>query len=423
MLTRGLLFRIAGPTVFVSLLFLGSCITAAVYLHQQQSASVRVLDENINSRRIAAELLKVMDELAVLPVDRSTDAETLRGRIRPFLVQARRYADKPEEARLVGLLEDHVDRYLGLWSASTPDRAGVGLKALRVLTRDVIPASRELERFNALEIEHAEATLHRTVSWMAWGLAGVGSIGSLAGLLMGYGVARGLERAVLRAEELAEVGQIAAGMAHELRNPLTAIKMLVQTNREEAEARGLPFEDLHVIEQEILRMEGRLNVFIDFAKPPKPERQRLDLAAVVDQTLALIGGRARKQRVQLKFTPPLVPVAIEADGEQVRQLLVNLALNALDVMPRGGILEIELTPRGETFVELTVLDTGPGIAPRHLNRLYEPFFTSKETGLGLGLAVSQRIARDHGGSLRALNRTQGGACFVLRLPAARGKDP
>lgn len=170
-------------------------------------------------------------------------------------------------------------------------------------------------------------------------------------------------------------------------------------------------------------MEGRLNVFIDFAKPPKPERQRLDLAAVVDQTLALIGGRARKQRVQLKFTPPLVPVAIEADGEQVRQLLVNLALNALDVMPRGGILEIELTPRGETFVELTVLDTGPGIAPRHLNRLYEPFFTSKETGLGLGLAVSQRIARDHGGSLRALNRTQGGACFVLRLPAARGKDP
>ena len=146
--------------------------------------------------------------------------------------------------------------------------------------------------------------MQRAVTSMAWGLAGVGAVGSLAGLLMGYGVARGLGRSVLRAEELAEVGQIAAGMAHELRNPLTAIKMLVQTNREEAEARGLPAEDLNVIEQEILRMEGRLNVFIDFARPPRPERRRVDLAAVVDETLALVGGRARKQRVALDSTRP-----------------------------------------------------------------------------------------------------------------------
>ena len=144
---------------------------------------------------------------------------------------------------------------------------------------------------------------HRTIAWMAWGLAGVGAIGSLAGLLMGYGVARGLGRSVLRAEGLAEVGQIAAGMAHELRNPLTAIKMLVQTNREEAESRGLPAEDLNVIEQEILRMEGRLNVFIDFARPPKPERRRVDLAAIVGDTLTLVGGRARKQRVVSEVRP------------------------------------------------------------------------------------------------------------------------
>ena len=100
--------------------------------------------------------------------------------------------------------------------------------------------------------------LQRTVPWTAWGLAGVG-LGSLAGLLMGYVVARGLGRTVLRAEQMAAVGQVAAGVAHELRNPLTAIKRLVQVNREEAEARGLPAEDLRVIEQEIRRMEGRLN--------------------------------------------------------------------------------------------------------------------------------------------------------------------
>lgn len=421
MLTRSLLLKIAGPTLFVSLLFLGSCVTAALYLHHQQSASVRVLDEALASRRIAGDLLKALDDLADLPSDRLDEAGVLHGHALGLLSQARRGSDKAEEARLVGRLEDSFGRYLRreAQAASGPDPGAAWREALRTLKAEVMPTCRELESFNAVEIERSEAILHRTATWMAWGLTGVGTVGSLAGLLLGYGVARGLGRSVLRAEGLAEVGQLAAGMAHELRNPLTAIKMLVQTNREEAEARGLPAEDLNVIEQEILRMEGRLNVFIDFARPPKPERRRVDLAAVVGETLALVGGRARKQRVELKFTPPPTPVEVEADGEQVRQLLVNLALNALDVMPRGGVLEIELRPPADGPAELAVLDTGPGIAPRHLPRLYEPFFTSKETGLGLGLVVSQRIARDHGGSLRATNRPQGGACFLLRLPATQ----
>jgi two-component system sensor histidine kinase HydH len=407
MLTRSLLFRIAGPTLFVSLLFFGSCITAVVYLNHQQSASVRILDEAIASRQIAEELLKALAELAGLPGDLTGEREVLHTRILDGLAAARRGVVTPAEARLMSRLEDGFGRYLREESPG-------------ILAAEVVPSCRELDRFNAGEIKRSEAILHRTVSWMAWGLAGVGVVGSLAGLLMGHGVARGLERTVLRAEELAEVGQLAAGMAHELRNPLTAIKMLVQTNREEAEARGLPAEDLNVIEQEILRMEGRLNVFIDFARPPKPERRRIDLASVAAETLALVGGRARKQRVKLVFDPPETPVVVEADGEQVRQLLVNLALNALDVMPRGGILEIELRMPSESHAELTVLDTGPGIEPRHLTRLFEPFFTSKETGLGLGLAVSQRIARDHGGTLRAINRPQEGAGFVLRLPVSRG---
>jgi two-component system sensor histidine kinase HydH len=420
MLTRSLLFRIAGPTLFVSLLFLGSCITAAFYLHQRQSTALRALDENLWSRRLAADLLRALE---ALPGERPAVEDALHGRIGVLIGQAKRFADKPEEARLVGRLKDGFDRYLrGRRTDVAPAGAleGGGRGAPAILEAELVPTCRELERFNNAEVGRSEGDLQRTVTWMAWGLAGVGAIGSLAGLLMGYGVARGLGRSVLRAEALAEVGQLAAGMAHELRNPLTAIKMLVQTNREEAEARALPAEDLNIIEQEILRMEGRLNVFIDFARPPKPERRRVDLKAVVDQTLALVGGRARKQRVTLVFTPPETPVEVEADGEQIRQLLVNLALNALDVMPRGGTLEIELRPPNDHHAELAVLDTGPGIPTRHLARLYEPFFTSKETGLGLGLSVSQRIARDHGGTLRATNRPQGGACFVLRLPATRG---
>src|SRR3954447_25721372 len=112
MLTRDLLIRIAGPTVFVSLLFLGSCITAAIYLHHQQSASVRVLDEAIASRKLAGDLLKALGDLAALPVDRGDEAGALHGQILGLLAEARRGVDKPEEARLVGRLEDSFGRYL-----------------------------------------------------------------------------------------------------------------------------------------------------------------------------------------------------------------------------------------------------------------------------------------------------------------------
>lgn len=409
MLTRSLLLRIAGPSLLMGLLMLVSSTSAALYLHLRQTASVHALDEDIRSRQAADELLRALEDLA----DGADIAESAGHRepVRVLVDRVRGLTDEPEEARLVGQIEEAMAHDWG------PDRI-VTTSGPSPALESALQAARDLTRLGAGQIERSEADLHRVASVMAWGLAGVGLVGALAGLLLGYGVARGLGRAVLRAEEMAEVGQIAAGMAHELRNPLTAIKMLVQTNREEAEARGLPAEDLGVIDQEIRRMESRLNVFIDFARPPKPERRRIALAAVVEQTLALIAGRARKQRVRLHYEPPATAVEVDADAEQIRQLLVNLALNALDVMPRGGLLEVVVRSAEDGQVVLDVIDTGPGIPAHHLGRLYEPFFTSKETGLGLGLVVSQRIAREHGGSLRATNRPEGGACFTLRLPAA-----
>jgi two-component system sensor histidine kinase HydH len=223
---------------------------------------------------------------------------------------------------------------------------------------------------------------------------------------------------VLRAEQLAAVGQLAAGVAHELRNPLTSIKMLVQAQREETEATGIPAEDLNVIELEIRRMERCLQSFLNFARPPKLERRPIEVRQIIDRTLALIGGRARKQNVAVTFSRPDFPVIVDADGEQIQQLLVNLVLNSLDVLPRGGRLEIELDSPDRGQVELRVRDTGPGIAPDFAPRLFQPFVSSKETGLGLGLVISRRIAEGHGGTLKAENQAGGGACFRTRLPVA-----
>ncbi len=217
------------------------------------------------------------------------------------------------------------------------------------------------------------------------------------------------------------IGQVAAGVAHELRNPLTSIKGLVQVNLREARARGLPEEDLAVIEHEVRRMERTLQTFLDFARPPKPERRRLDPAAVVERVFALVAGRAKKQGVSLRLSGPGTPVWLEADQDKLQQLLLNLVLNSLDAMPQGGLVEVDLHPPRDGLVELQVRDTGPGIPAHILPKVFETFVSSKETGVGLGVPVSKRIAEDHGGSLSAYNLPEGGAWFVLRLPASGDK--
>jgi C4-dicarboxylate-specific signal transduction histidine kinase len=141
------------------------------------------------------------------------------------------------------------------------------------------------------------------------------------------------EREVLRADQLALVGQMAAGVAHEIRNPLTSIKMLVQSGRKEGAEYDLSDDDLEIIEHEIRRMERSLQRFLDFARPPHPEQRPLDLGSVVTQALALVEGRANKQRVEVRLDSPTEPLTVNADQDQLQQLVLNLLINALDVMP------------------------------------------------------------------------------------------
>jgi PAS domain S-box-containing protein len=225
------------------------------------------------------------------------------------------------------------------------------------------------------------------------------------------------ERYFQRAEQMMALGQVAAGVAHEIRNPLTAVKGLIQVNLRKAAAGGLPSDDLAVIEHEIRRMERTLQNFLDFARPPQPDRRRLKLADVVDRVFAVVKGRAKKQQVDLRLLQPDTPVQVEADQDQMQQLLLNLILNALDAMPGGGSVEVDLHSPRDGYVELYVRDTGPGVAAHILPKVFETFVSSKETGVGLGVPVSRRIAEDHGGSLSAFNLPGGGACFLLRLPA------
>src|SRR5262249_35311498 len=328
-----------------------------------------------------------------------------------------------------------------------------------------------LRQFNSREVEASEQQHRRSLRRMTWGLALVGGLGSVAGLVLGYGLARSMrrtihqfllrvqgatdmlgqeiqavvvprteeplddspddllrrveqvvgrlqqqEREVRRAERLASVGQLAAGVAHEIRNPLTSAILLLQTSRKDPTCGGLTDDDLELVEQELHRIERSLQTFLDFARPPRIERVACDAAMVATDTAALVRGRAEQQRVTLELKLPGQPCRLHADAGQLRQVVLNLVLNALDAMPHGGTLLLAVRTDGDD-AEIRVTDSGPGIAADVLPRLFEPFATGKETGLGLGLLMSKRIVEEHGGTIAGRNRPGGGAEFVVRLPA------
>ncbi|MCE9561583.1 MAG: histidine kinase [Planctomycetes bacterium] len=230
---------------------------------------------------------------------------------------------------------------------------------------------------------------------------------------------RETERDALRAEQLAWVGQMAAGIAHEIRNPLMAIKLLVQAGAERAGGPALRLRDFEVLDEEITRLEQIVSEFLDFARPPRPNLRPMDAAEAVAQALEGVQPRAELQGVSLLLDRPEGPIIVSADPNQLRQVFFNLLFNAFDAQPKGGEirigLRIEQAP--EPTMVMTVADAGSGIAPGVAERIFEPFVSTKESGLGLGLSICRRIVDAHGGTLSASNRPGGGAVFTLRLPA------
>ncbi|MCA9086502.1 MAG: PAS domain S-box protein [Planctomycetaceae bacterium] len=225
------------------------------------------------------------------------------------------------------------------------------------------------------------------------------------------------EREALRAQQMATLAQLATGVAHEIRNPLTSIKMLIQVNRAKFAEEGLPTRDMELVEQEIRRMERSVTALLDYGRPARSEFRLFSLQEAVQKALRLMEGRCREGGVELIADVPEVPVRVYGDASEIQQLLLNLGLNALDVMPDGGQLTIQLIRRGEQAV-LSVSDTGTGIPDEVICRLFTPFVTTKANGVGLGLGICRRIAESHRGRLNGFNLPTGGACFELLLPIA-----
>lgn len=228
-------------------------------------------------------------------------------------------------------------------------------------------------------------------------------------------IARVRETEAMRTQQMATLAQLATGVAHEIRNPLTSIKMLIQVNLASFAKAGLPTDDLELVEQEIRRMERSVSSLLDYARPEKSELTQFAIQEVTRRTVQLISCRCELQKVQLTVVAPSQAIQLLGDPAQIQQLLLNLVLNSLDAMPNGGNLELETT-LNDSEIEIAVRDSGPGIEANMMDNLFTPFVTNKPNGVGLGLGICRRIAESHHGSLSGSNRPTGGAQFLLKLP-------
>lgn len=455
----GRLLLLSATSSLLVLLVSGS---VAVGLYQEQSSAAAALSEDIASREAAVNLDATLDSLIALHAGGVAGVEPLHTQAAADLAEIERYAHKEPERDLARRVADSLGEYRRLWAtgAAATDPATF----LRTRTQ---PAVHELRVYNGQELLASEESHREAVGRMVWGLAAVGAVGAVVGLVIGFLLARHLqrtiqqylvrvqgasellgqqlptvevagdetdgaddlvrrvelavrrlheqEREVRRAERLAVVGQLAAGVAHEVRNPLTSAILLLETGRKDPTAGGLTEDDLDLIEQELHRIEQTLQTFLAFARPPQLERSEFDLPGLIREAVALCRGRFEQAGITAEVRASGGDGRLTADREQVRQVLMNLLLNAADAMPTGGRVAVAVD-RTPGHVQIAVRDSGPGISADILPRLFEPFATGKETGTGLGLVVCKRIAEDHGGTLVGENPPGGGAAFTLRLP-------
>ncbi|MBN1489600.1 MAG: cache domain-containing protein [Phycisphaerae bacterium] len=221
-----------------------------------------------------------------------------------------------------------------------------------------------------------------------------------------------------RSEQLAAIGRLAAGIAHEINNPLTGVLTFAHLLREKENIDPQDRQDLDLIVNETTRVREIVRGLLDFARERPVEREWLNINEVVRQTMRLV--RSQKQFQQIVVEERLADGLpwISADRNQIQQVLLNLSLNACEAMSGGGTLTVA-TSAGDRTVIITVSDTGSGIKPEHLGQIYEPFFTTKPvgTGTGLGLSVSYGIVEHHGGHLEVESEDGRGATFRIILPA------
>jgi two-component system NtrC family sensor kinase len=232
---------------------------------------------------------------------------------------------------------------------------------------------------------------------------------------------------LIQSEKMAALGQLSAGIAHEIRNPLTSIKIFIQSLEKESDGEENQKEDFRIIVKEIDRINEHITLFLNFARPEEPLFQAINMNELVREPLNLLTAKLKNSDIH-----PVMSLAddhppAEGDRKQLAQVVLNLMLNAVEAMPQGGTLTIcstvTVNPESrQEFLQLIIKDTGHGIPEKDRPYLFDPFFTTKAGGTGLGLSIAYSIIQKHNGRIEVESELGKGSSFILSLPVQKEKS-
>ena len=226
-----------------------------------------------------------------------------------------------------------------------------------------------------------------------------------------------------RKEKLVALGHLAAGVAHEIRNPLSSIKGLAKYFAERAPAGGEAHQLAQVMAKEADRLNRVVSELLELVKPTHLALQAVDLNTLINHSLQLVSQDANSREIQLRFTANDTLPVIQADPDRLTQVLLNLYLNAIQAIGQHGVISVTVSESG-AGVKISVTDSGKGIAADQLEAIFTPYFTTKAEGTGLGLAVVHNIVEQHGGTIQVASQEGKGSTFTLWLPVnITRKDP
>lgn len=232
-----------------------------------------------------------------------------------------------------------------------------------------------------------------------------------------------LQDEMKRKEKLVALGHLAAGVAHEIRNPLSSIKGLAKYFAERAPAGGEAHQLAQVMAKEADRLNRVVSELLELVKPTHLALQAVDLNTLINHSLQLVSQDANSREIQLRFTANDMLPEIQADPDRLTQVLLNLYLNAIQAIGQHGVISVTASESG-AGVKISVTDSGKGIAADQLEAIFTPYFTTKADGTGLGLAVVHNIVEQHGGTIQVASQEGEGATFTLWLPVnITRKDP
>lgn len=229
-----------------------------------------------------------------------------------------------------------------------------------------------------------------------------------------------------RADRLASLGTLTAGLAHEIRNPLVAIKTLTQLLPERFDDEEFRRDFVTIASGEVDRISALVSELLEFSRPTEPQLQLESIQEIMDGMILLISTEVKKRNLEIvrQYEDSLPPVAI--DREQIKQVFLNILLNAIEATDEGGQVSVEIRTfsrkSGEKFLQVEIRDTGCGISEDHLEDVFTPFFTTKDKGSGLGLSISHQIIQEHRGTISVESRTGQGSSFVVNFPISQDRS-